>query len=233
MAALNKGRIWGEASEKVLVVGLTGGIGSGKTEVAKILQKLGAKVIDADIVAREVVSPGTRAFQKIIEEFGGNILDENGNIDRSKLARIVFSDEKKRKVLNNITHPEVFMRLLEEIKKYASELKHGQVPVVVVDAALIVDAGASPVFDLVLVVTASFEERIKRLVEKRKMEQKEAIMRIKSQIPEKERLKNADIVIENNGTLDDLRKKVEDAWEKICREAQDILTRRCSQGTGT
>lgn len=211
--------IWGPEANRILLVGLTGGIGSGKTEVASELAKLGANVIDADEVARDISLPGTRAYEEIVNEFGDVVLDSSGNIDRESLASLVFGHEDRRRRLNGITHPRIFEEIIQRVRRSAAGTGNGEVPATIVDAALIVDVGASGAFDMLLVVTADEDIRVRRMEKHRGMSEEEARGRVASQVPEAERITRADVVIENNGTLDDLRHRVADAWEEIKKRA--------------
>jgi dephospho-CoA kinase len=212
--------VWGPASEKLMIVGLTGGIASGKTEVTRELLRLGACVIDADEVARQVILPGRTAYDQLVRNFGESILDDSRHIDRSALADIVFANEEKRQLVNGITHPAIFNEIAHRISDYAEKLEPGDVPAVIVDAALIVDIGASGVFDSLLVVTADEETRVHRLTSQRGMSESDSRNRIASQVQDSERLRNADFVIDNNGTLDELRRSVGDIWAQIEQKAR-------------
>ncbi|MDD5748979.1 MAG: dephospho-CoA kinase [Actinomycetota bacterium] len=218
MPGSDLGSIWGLASRKCLIIGLTGGIGAGKTEVANELLRLGAKIVDADEIAKEIARAGTKGYDEIIKEFGNKILDTNGEIDRSLLAREVFSSNEKKRILEEITHPEIFRELLRKVNTLADEMSEDDIPVIVVDAALIVDIGAQEVFDLVIVVTSNIEDRVERLKRVRKMSREEVLSRIHSQTSDEERLKHASIVINNSGTISDLRNEVSKAWQIIERE---------------
>jgi dephospho-CoA kinase len=219
---LNRSEIWGPAADKILIVGLTGGIASGKTEVADELVRLGATVIDADEVTRQVNMPGTPTYKALLEQFGGGILDEEGTIDRTALSRIVFSDESKRKLLNSITHPEIFRTIIEDVNRYADGIRPGDVPAVVIDAALIVDVGVTSMFDLIVLVTADEDVRLSRLLEMRGMSVEEGRARIASQVPDATRLESADFVIENNGIIEQLRSRVVEAWKEIERRSREL-----------
>ena len=211
--------VWGPAGERLTIVGLTGGIASGKTEVDRELLRLGAFVVDADQVARDVVLSGTPTHQKLVQEFGDSILDSRGDIDRAALAALVFGKPDRLQLLNSITHPAIFSEMVKRVTSYADGLGGGKVPAAVLDAALIVDTGVSGVFDVLVVVTADEDARVKRLVESRKMIEDEARSRIASQVPDPKRVKMADIVIENNGTLEDLHSRVQELWQEIARRA--------------
>jgi len=221
-AALGLSSVWGPTCERILIVGLTGGIASGKSEALREFRRLGAFTIDADEVAREVVLPGNEAYDQVVSEFGNGVLDEYGNIDRNKLAAVVFANEEKRLKLNAITHPAIFKEIAKRLTDFSSSLKPKDIPVAIVDAALIVDVGVAKLFDLVVVVTSSEEERLSRLVSKRGMSREEALKRIKSQVPEEKRLSLADLVIDNDKGLEELKNEVRRVWSKIAKKALEL-----------
>ncbi len=194
------------------VVGLTGNIASGKTEVAKIFKDLGAKIIDADQIAREIVKPGEIAWEEIRREFGDEILNSDRTINRLKLGEIVFKDNEERDRINKITHPRIIERMKELIKKY----KKDNVKVVIIEAALIVERGGlKDTIDGLIVITADEETQIKRIIKRDELKRDEAISRINSQMPIAEKVKHATYVIDNSGTLSETRKQVEEVWEKL------------------
>jgi dephospho-CoA kinase len=194
------------------IIGLTGNIASGKTEVAKIFKELGAKIIDADRIAREVVEPGERAWQEIVEEFGRDILQSDGSIDRKKLGGIVFNDDEKREQLNRITHPRIMTKIIEVIDKYKKE----NVKLVIIEAALIVERGGLlSLIDGLIVVSTDEETQIKRIMTRDRLQRDEALSRIKSQMPMPEKTKHATYIIDNSGSLRETRKQVKEIWEKI------------------
>jgi len=194
------------------VVGLTGNIASGKTEVAKIFKDLGARVIDADQIAREVVKPGEIVWEEIHKEFGEDILNPDRTINRLKLGEIVFNDNEKRDRINKITHPKIIERMKELIKKY----KRDNVKVVIIEATLIVEKGGlKDTIEELIVVTSDKETQIKRILERDGFKREEAISRIESQMPITEKVKHASYVIDNSGTLSETRKQVEEVWEKL------------------
>jgi dephospho-CoA kinase len=191
------------------MVGLTGGIGAGKSAVAQRLATFGAVIIDADRLAREVVAPGTDGLARVAEEFGPGVLDPSGALDRAALAKIVFADEDARRRLEEITHPLVRAR--------SAELVAAAPPgsVVVNDVPLIVEKGMSGLYALVIVVFATLETRLDRLVRVRGMSRDEALARIGAQATDEQRRAVADIAIENDGTPQDLDRAVAEAWEQI------------------
>jgi dephospho-CoA kinase len=211
--------LWGPEAEGLLIACLTGGIASGKSEVSGEFKRLDACVIDADVLAREVVEPGRPAYLKIVEEFGEGVLADSGDLDRKALAEVVFTDRAKLDRLNAITHPAIFKAIADGIHDYARSMKSGDVPAVIVDAALIVDVGAAEVFDMIIVVIAAAEERVRRMVQLRGMDEAESRARIASQVPDEERVEHAQLVIVNDGTIEELKAKVGEAWERIKAEA--------------
>jgi dephospho-CoA kinase len=202
------------------IIGLTGNIASGKTEVAKIFKELGAKVIDADKIAREVVEPGEAAWQEIVEEFGGNILNPDGSINRKKLGEIIFNDDKKREQLNQITHPRIMTKLKETIDNYKKE----NVKLVIIEAALIVERGGLlKVIDELIVVSTDAEAQVERIMTRDGLQRDEALSRMESQMPISEKTKHATHIIDNSGSLEETRKQVEEVWEKITTELPQRL----------
>lgn len=189
-------------------IGLTGGVGSGKSSVAKMLAERGALVIDADALAREVVAPGSEGLAEIVAAFGPQMLLPDGSLDRQALADIVFDDPEARTTLNAITHPRIATRTAEIMKAAAP----GQV--VVHDVPLLVENELAPAYDLVVVVIASPETRLARLAE-RGMPGEEARRRMAAQATDDERRAVADVVIDNDGTWTDLQAQVERLWERI------------------
>ena len=196
------------------LIGLTGGIASGKTAVAKRLAEHGAVHIDADQLAREVVEPGTPALASIAERFGPGVIAPDGSLDRPALGAIIFSDAEARLALNAITHPAV-ARLGRERMDEASRAPHS---VVVYDVPLLVERAADAdfyTFDLIVVVDAAPETRIDRLVRLRGLSRDEADRRLKSQATDAQRLAIADVVIDSNGTLDDTLRQADELWESV------------------
>lgn len=190
-------------------VGLTGGIASGKSTVAAILRELGATVIDADLLAREVVAPGTPGLAQVVEAFGPDILTEDGEMDRAAVGRIVFEDEAKRKVLEAIVHPLVFERYAE---LEAAAPRDG---VVVHDIPLLAESGRAAEFDAVIVVDTPHETQVERMLRDRGMAREDAEARIAAQATREQRRAVATYVIENTGTREDLRQRVAEVFEQL------------------
>lgn len=188
-------------------IGLTGGIGSGKSTVARMFAELGAHVIDADAVAREVVEPGTPGLAALVEEFGNGILDGD-RLDRTSLAQIVFEDEGARTRLNAIIHPLIGARTAELIAALPPDA------VFLHDVPLLVELHLENAYDLVVVVDAPNDVRVSRLVE-RGLTEDDARARIATQATREQRLAVADVVINNSGDLDQLREQVRSAWPKV------------------
>jgi dephospho-CoA kinase len=193
----------------MLLVGLTGGIASGKTTVSAMLAERGAEVIDADHIARQVVMPGTPAWCKIRDHFGPGVLHPDGQLDRQALADIVFADKSKLALLNEITHPAIFARIADRL-----EAHHGQDVVVVLDAALLIEAGLAEGVDVVVVVHSPREIQVERLAAKG-VGATDARNRIAAQLEPEKRLARADIVIDNGGSLEDLGRQVDKLWEEL------------------
>ncbi|MDN4527487.1 dephospho-CoA kinase [Fictibacillus fluitans] len=188
-----------------MIIGLTGGIASGKSTVSNLLRSHGLPVVDADIIARQVVEQGHPAYEKIVEQFGEDILDEARNIDRKKLGSIVFTNEEKRMVLNGIVHPAVRMGMKNEA---AAHLKDGH-PHVVLDIPLLFESELTHMVDRTLLVFVDEEIQLRRLMDRDGFTEAEAKSRIAAQMPLKDKVQLADAVIMNTGSLEELKDKVE------------------------
>jgi len=196
----------------MLKVGLTGGIASGKNTVSRIFEGLGAKIIDADKISREVMKRGEVVYEKVVSHFGTGILRENGEIDRGKLAQIIFSDPKEREALNGITHPEIIKiedRLCEDI------IQKDPSSIIIVNAALLIEAGVFRRFDKLILIYASTETQIDRLIKRDGLERNEALMRINSQMPFEEKRGFADYIIDNDGPLERTRTICEEVYRDL------------------
>ncbi|MFG2499552.1 dephospho-CoA kinase [Streptomyces sp. NPDC048441] len=198
----------------MLKVGLTGGIGAGKSEVSRLLVAAGAVLIDADKIAREVVEPGTPGLAAVVDAFGPEILAPDGSLDRPKLGSIVFADPEKLAVLNSIVHPLVGAR--------SADLEGAAAPdtVVIHDVPLLAENGLAPLYDLVVVVDASPETQLDRLVRLRGMSEEDARARMAVQATREKRLEIADIVIDNDGPLEGLEQRVDAVWADLARRAR-------------
>jgi dephospho-CoA kinase len=194
----------------MLLVGLTGGIGAGKSTVAHLLEERGAVVFDADTFARLALDRGTPGYEQVVEAFGSGILDPKGDIDRRSLAATVFHDPEARRRLEAIVHPEVARQLHESLDPY-----RGSDRIVVYSVPLLVEAGLESAFDLVVAVSAPEEIRVSRVARDRGMSDAEASERIRAQVSDQERETAADLVIRNDGTVDELEREVDRLWIKL------------------
>jgi dephospho-CoA kinase len=207
----------GQGEGVVLRVGLTGGIGSGKSEVSRRLAAHGAVIIDADVAAREVVAPGTPGLAQIAEAFGPEVLGRDGALDRERLGAIVFRDPALRAKLNAIVHP-----LVGEWMRAAERAAAGPARddlIVVHDVPLLAENGRAGDFDLVIVVDVPPELQVERLVSQRGMTPDQARARMAAQASRQQRLAVADLVIDNSGSLDDLDRRVTEIWADLKRRA--------------
>ncbi|GAB2955947.1 dephospho-CoA kinase [Streptomyces heilongjiangensis] len=193
----------------MLKVGLTGGIGAGKSEVSRLLVEHGAVLIDADRIAREVVAPGTPGLAAVVDAFGADVLTPDGSLDRPKLGSLVFADPDKLAALNAIVHPLVGARSRQLEQEAAPDA------VVVHDVPLLAENGLAPLYDLVVVVDAPPRTQLDRLVRLRGMTEEDARARMAAQATRDQRLEIADIVIDNDVPLDDLRRRVRDVWADL------------------
>jgi dephospho-CoA kinase len=193
----------------VIKVGLTGGIGSGKSEVARLLADHGAVVVDADALAREAVAPASAGLDRVVAEFGPDVLDADGSLDRSKLAKVVFADPERLAALNAIIHPFVRRRSAEIIAAAPVEA------VVVEDVPLLVENNLQERYDVVVVVDASPETQVGRLTRVRGMSEPDAVARMSAQATREQRAAVADVIIDNDGDLAALRAQADALWERL------------------
>ena len=197
----------------MLQVGLTGGIGAGKSTATARLAALGAVVIDADVLAREAVAPGTAGLAAVVRAFGAEVLAPDGSLDRAALAARVFADPAARQRLEAIVHPEVARRRAELVAAAPGDA------VVVHDIPLLVEMGLTAGLDLVVVVDAAQEVRLRRLVEGRGLDEEQARSRIAAQAERAERLAIADVVLDGGGAVSQLQAQVDRLWERLWRQA--------------
>ncbi|NVI90968.1 dephospho-CoA kinase [Actinomadura sp. BRA 177] len=200
----------------MLKVGLTGGIGSGKSEVSARLDERGAMIIDADKIAREVVEPGTPGLAAVVAEFGVDVLLPDGAMDREKVGKIVFADPDRLAALNAIVHPLVGARMQELMDAAPADA------VVVYDVPLLAENGLAPMYDEVVVVDAPEETQLDRLVARRGMPEEDARARMAAQASREDRRAVATHIIDNSGTLDDLKTQVDALWESLTRRAAPL-----------
>lgn len=197
----------------MLKVGLTGGIGAGKSEVSRLLVKYGAVLIDSDRIAREVVEPGTPGLAAVVEEFGPGVLTAEGALDRPALGALVFADAGRLAALNAIVHPLVGARAAERERAAPEDA------VVVHDVPLLTENGLAPLYDLVVVVDASAETQLERLVTLRGMTESDARARMAAQATRDQRRAVADLIVDNDGPLEALEPQVRTVWDELVRRA--------------
>ena len=195
----------------MLVIGLTGNLGTGKTEVARMLAELGAVAINADELGHELLQPNTQTYTKIIETFGKSIVSRNREIDRKKLGQIAFSNAEALNKLNRIMHPRIYNIVNHKI----DEFRQSGTAVVVLEAALLIEAGWKPLLDQLWVTTALESVITKRLKKSRGLGEEQVIARLKTQMPQKEKIKQADVVIDTNVPIDELKAKVTELWKNL------------------
>lgn len=196
----------------MFLVGLTGGIASGKSTVSAMLGRLGAEVIDADLVAREVVEPGTKGLAEIVAVFGEVILEADGSLSRAALGQLVFADSAQRIKLESILHPLIKERTMQRIAQSKSS-------VVVYVVPLLVEANVDYPFDLVVSIEAGVEAQIQRLIDTRNLAREDALARIKAQATEAQRVQRADVRLDGSLTLAELEIEVSKLWQSILRQA--------------
>jgi dephospho-CoA kinase len=188
-----------------MIIGLTGGIASGKSTVSNILKELGAKVIDADLISREVMQKGSGVWHTVVESFGTEIIDD-GDINRKKLGSIVFSDKSKLNLLNSITHPAI----IYEIEKRILQLQNqNENPLIVIDAAILIEMGLNRLADEIWVVDVDKQTQVDRIMQRDNVKLQEALNRIDAQMPANQRLKYADYVINNNRQIHQVKNDLE------------------------
>ncbi len=196
----------------MIVVGVTGGLATGKTTVAGMLAQKGARVLDADTIAADGMRPGQKIFKKVVRRFGPGVVTD-GKIDRRALADIVFRDETQRRILEGIVHPYV----AAELKKELNALRREKAEVVVLDVPLLFESGFDRMTDIAIVVKADRATQIARSMKRLSLPRGEAIRRIRAQMPIKEKMRRADIVIDNKGSSGETRKQVNRVWDMLRR----------------
>jgi dephospho-CoA kinase len=199
----------------MLLVGLTGNIGSGKSTVAQMFSERGATIIDADVLARRAVEVGTAAHGKIVDRWGPAVLGADGRLDRAALRRVVFADHRELEELNKIVHPEV-ERLRQRL---VAEARHRGDRIVLCDIPLLFEAHMTDQFDRIILVDAQRPVRLERLMSDRALRETEAMEMIAAQMPAELKRARADIIIENDGTLGQLESRVQDVWSALFEEA--------------
>jgi dephospho-CoA kinase len=193
-----------------MIIGLTGGIASGKSTVSCILRKQGAYIVDADKIAHKVLSRDNIGYDQVVEEFGEDILDENGHIDRKKLGNVVFPDTQKLERLEDITHPLIISIIRNKIKTYRDNYNH-----IVLDAPLLYETGLDQITDQDWVVYVDYQIQLNRLMQRDGISREETKRKIESQLSLEKKKVKADLVINNNTSIDQLRKTVIKNWKKL------------------
>jgi dephospho-CoA kinase len=206
--------------ELSLLVGLTGGMGSGKTLAASFFKDFGAFVLDADLICRKLVEPGQPAWKEVSDAFGKEIFTASEKLDRKRLADIIFSDPEKKRILEGILHPKVFEF---EGLKYAAICKEHPNALVIVDAALLIESGNYKKMDKVIIVNSDKKNRIKRVLARSDMSQDEVTARIKNQMPGEEKVGYADYVLENSLDKDNLRSQIKDIYAQLALLAAENI----------
>jgi dephospho-CoA kinase len=198
----------------MLLVGLTGGIGSGKSTVARLLERRGAAVIDADQLAREAIAKGTPGFDRVVDAFGGDVVTPAGDLDRAALAARIFTDPARKAALEAIVHPEVARRFGEQLDAFRRTDR-----VVVYVTPLLVELGLAPAFDVVVVVTASPHLRVSRVASGRGLSPDDVRDRMATQATDEQRMKVADVLVDNDGSLAELEPQVDRLWGDLATRA--------------
>lgn len=202
--------------EDVVLVAITGGIGCGQSSVAKFLEEMGAKIINADQMGHKVVNEDLEAKNEIRKHFGNKVFFRNGKLNRKLLGRIVFEDEAKTQLLNKIIHPRMVSRIIDEIEGARDT---GKYRLIAIDAALIYEINLEHMFDAVVVVSSRLKNRIDRIIERDGLSEKEITDRISKQIPIEDKVKWADFVINNNSSLEQLKKRSESLYHKLIKKS--------------
>lgn len=201
-------------AERIPVIGLTGGIGAGKSTVTQILEASGAAVIDADKVGHQIYLPDLPAWKEIVATFGQEVLHADRTINRQALGKLVFADPEALRTLNRIVHPKMFERMTELIAELRAR---GGMQAIVIEAAILIEANWQPLADQIWLVVASEPVVIERLAKQRNLSPEQVHTRIAAQLSNEERLKHAHVVIRNDGSLDAVRAAVQQAWNQLCR----------------
>jgi dephospho-CoA kinase len=209
--------------KRFLLVGLTGGIATGKSTVSMMFAHLGAKIVDADLLAREVVMPGQAALTEIVREFGPDVLAPDGSLDRKRVGAIVFDDAQKRKRLEEITHPAIRVRQQRILSVYEEEAFEG---IVFWDAALLIESSGAKGMDRVVVVITDPDTELTRLMARDGFSEEDARRRIGSQMPLAEKVKVADYVIDNSGSRSETERLVKDVYRALTRDLATALAGR-------
>ncbi len=198
--------------ENYLLLGVTGGIATGKSTVTRMLKEMGAAAIDMDVIARQVVEPGKPALQDIVGYFGKEVLQSDGSLDRKKVSKIVFNDPEKRKKLESFTHPRIYEEFFRQVNMIVENNPNA---VIQAEVPLLIEMNLQHLFDKIILVYAPREEQIRRLTKRDNISEAEAVQILAAQLPIAEKVKYADFVIENQGDPEHTGKQVEELWEKL------------------
>ena len=196
----------------MIVIGLTGSFGTGKSTAAEMFKDLGARVLDADIIAHNLIRPGRDCWRKIVDCFGRDILNRNQTINRGRLARIVFRKRQDLRKLDKITHPLVIREITSRLGKIENSRKD---EIVVIDAALLIESGLAEKVDILIVVKLNRAGQIARVLKQKGISREQILKRIRSQLPLSKKIAIADYVIDNNGTKNNTRRQVKKIWEEM------------------
>jgi dephospho-CoA kinase len=207
----------------MLRVGLTGSIATGKSFVSGVLAGLGCRVVDADELARRVVEPGTEGLRSVVEEFGADVLGDDGRLDRARLGALVFGDARRRERLNAILHPLIIAEQDALLRRWAEEEPRG---VGVVDAALLIESGGYKRFDRLVVVHCRPELQLERLMLRNRLSREEAERRIAAQMPQEEKLRYADFTVDTSGSFEETGARTEEVYKALRRIADEADTSR-------
>lgn len=200
------------SSGNLFIIGLTGGIASGKTTVAEMLKNLGAAIIDFDILARKVVEPGTRGLADIVASFGSEILDSMGSLDRKALSRVIFRDANRRRELERLLHPAIFQAFCEEVKAISED---GKNPIIIAVIPLLIEMNLQQLFDKLIVVHLSSEIQLQRLMYRDHIDANQAYEMVRSQLPIEQKVAYADFLVDNSGDLKKTTQQVNELWKII------------------
>ena len=196
----------------MLRVGLTGSIAVGKSYVSGVLAELGCRVVDADVLARQVVEPGAEGLRRIVEAFGGWVLRPDGTLDRAAVSAVIFKDEAKRELINSLLHPLIIAEQDEQLRRWELEDPRG---VGVVDAALLIESGGHARFDRVVVVHCRPEVQLERLMRRNDLSREEAAARVAAQMPQEEKLRYADFRVDTSGSYEETRRQTEEVYAEL------------------
>jgi dephospho-CoA kinase len=207
-----------KADKKVFIVGLTGGIASGKSTVAQFLKELGGVIIDFDILARKAVRPGEKAWRQIVESFGEGVLLDNRELDRKKISQIVFSDSEKRKRLEGFTHPAIAEEFVREVERISSVENN---PLIFAVVPLLIEGVMQELFHAIAVVYIPGEKQIERLIQRDGITRARAIGILRAQMPIDEKIGYADFVIDNEESLEETKRQVQNFWGKLLERRKE------------